>query len=62
MLSSFAHPHFKNDNNNNKFAYIESIKSFKDNAQNNIHSHTKYNLPILMQRQHQYDTSLTSIY
>ena len=53
-------PHFKNDNN--KFAYIESIKSFKDNAQNNTHSHTKYNLPILMQRQHQYDTSLTSIY
>ena len=62
MLSSFAHPHFKNDDNNNKFTYIESIKSFKDNAQSNTHSHTKYNLLILMQRQHQYDKSLTSIY
>ena len=61
MLSSFAHPHF-NDNNNNKFAYIESIKGFKDNAQNNTHSHTKYNLLILMRRKHQYDKSLTSIY
>ena len=62
MLSSFAHPHFKNDNNNNKFAYIKSIKRFKDNAQNNTHFHTKYNLLILMQRQHQNEKSLTSIY
>ena len=45
MLSSF---HFKNDDDNNKFTYIESIKSFKDNAQSNTHPHTKYNLLILM--------------
>ena len=37
MLSSF---HFKNDDDNNKFTYIESIKSFKDNAQSNTHPHT----------------------